>query len=473
MKFFSNSPVSRPVRLLTALTAVVLAAAIILVTVLHVLPSSVMEYDMTANDLYRVSGVTTRMLQELEDPIEIRVFSDEASLDQRFVKYMEKYTALSPLLTLEFIDPQKEPSAVKDLDGEANTVQVRNAVTGDTASFKVSGFEGQDAAAVLYDSASYYAYGTQTPVSFDAEGRLAGAIGTVTGSQRYTIFHLTGHGESPMATSIAALLEKANYEQYSLELLSVGSIPETCDLLICNAPTSDLSEDELTLLKRWLADGGKLLLVLDENTLPNFSALLKVYGMQTEQGYLADHDNVYQQYMDRFGMYCFHPVYNEDSPLCEGIASDGMVIGAVPLTLVTPERRGSETEWFMSSSTGGVNYYGQPEDEIEEKIYYVGAVATEEVGDEKESRLTVISSGYYVSDTVLSSFPSLSNSTVIMNAINANFDGKAAVTIGAKDLGLIRNSLTRITPYALFFTVVVPVAFLAAGLFFWLRRRKQ
>ncbi len=473
MKIFNDSPVSRPVRLLTALTTVVLVIAIILVAVLHALPSSVMEFDMTENDLYKVSGTTKRMLQDLEDPIEIRVFSDEASVDQRFVKYMEKYAALSPLLTLDFIDPQKEPAAVKELDGEANTVQVRNAATGDTASFKVSGFEGQDAAAVLYDYASYYTYGTQTPVSFDAEGRLAGAIGTVTGSQRYTICHLTGHGESPMATSIAALLEKANYTQYSLELLSVGSIPEECDLLICNAPTSDLSEDELTLLKRWLADGGRLFLILDENTLPNFSALLKVYGIQTEQGYLADHANVYQQYVNRFGMYCFHPVYNEDSPLCEGIASDGMVIGAVPLTLVTPERRDSETEYFMSSSTSGVNYYGQAEDEIEEKIYYVGVVATEPVGDDGESRLTVISSGYYVSDMILSSFPSLSNSTVIMNAINANFDGKTAVTIGAKNLGLTHNSLTRTTPYALFFTVFVPAAFLIAGLFFWLRRRKQ
>ena len=473
MRFFDNSSVSRPVRLLTALTAVVLAVAIALVAVLHLLPSSVLELDMTANDLYKVSAITSRMLQELEDPIEIRVFSSEADTDQRFVKYMEKYAALSPLVTLDFIDPQKDPSALKEYGAENNTVQVRNASTGDVASFRVSGYEGQDAAAVLYDYTSYYMYGRLVVSSFDAEGRLARAIGTVTGSQRYTICYMSGHGESPMASSILTLLEKANYDQYTLELLSFGEIPDDCGLLICNSPTTDISEDELTLLKRWLADGGKMFLILDENTLPNFSALLKVYGIQTEQGYLADSANVYQQYTDRFGMYCFHPVYNEDSPLCEGISSDGMVIGAVPLTLVTPERRASETEYFMSSSTSGVNYYGQAEEEIEERIYYVGVVATEPVSEDQESRLTVISSGYYVSDTVLGNFPSLSNSTVIMNAINANFDGKTTVTIGAKSLGLTYNSLTRTTPYALFFIVIIPVVFLAAGLIFWLRRRKK
>ncbi len=473
MKIFNESPVSRPVRLLTALTAVVLVVVIALVMLLHALPSSVLELDMTANDLYKVSGYTTRMLQDLEDPIEIRVFADRASVDQRFVKYMEKYAALSPLLTLDFIDPQKDPAAAKEYDGESNTVQVRNASDGSTATFRVSGYEGQDAAAVLYDYASYYTHGTQAPVSFDAEGRLAGAIGTVTGSQRYTICYMSGHGESPMAASITTMLEKANFDQYSVELLSAGSIPEACDLLVCNTPTTDLAEDELTMLKRWLADGGKMFLVLDENTLPNFSALLKVYGIQTEQGYLADSANVYQQYADRFGMYCFHPVYNEDSPLCEGVVSDGMVIGAVPLSLVTPERRASETEYFMSSSTSGVNYYGQADEEIEEGIYYVGVVATEAVDGGAESRLTVISSGYYVSDTVLNNFPSLSNSTVIMNAVNANFDGKTTVAIGAKSLGLTFNSLPRTTPYALFFILIIPVVFLAAGLIFWMRRRKQ
>ena len=156
MNIFKTVPVSRPVRRLTALTAVVLVLVIAAVLVLHALPSSVLEFDMTANDLYRVSGYTTRMLQELEDPIEIRVFADRDSVDQRFVKFMEKYAALSPLLTLAFTDPQKEPAAAKEYGGESNTVQVRNTATGSVSSFKISGYEGQDAAAVLYDYSAYY-----------------------------------------------------------------------------------------------------------------------------------------------------------------------------------------------------------------------------------------------------------------------------------------------------------------------------
>ena len=36
-----------------------------------------------------------------------------------------------------------------------------------------------------------------------------------------------------------------------------GSIPDDCDLLLMNAPTNDLSENEVTLLTNYLAAGGK------------------------------------------------------------------------------------------------------------------------------------------------------------------------------------------------------------------------
>ena len=464
--------VSRPARLLAAVTAVVVVLAMLAVLLLNLLPSSVLEFDISKNDLYGVSRVTTDLLDSLEDPIEVRVFSDSSSLDEHFLKFMEKYDALSPKVTVTVIDPVKNPSALTEYDAEKNTVQVRNAATGAVASFKVAGFDGQDAAAVLYDYTAYYRYGSLTASSFDAEGRLAGAINAVTGAQNYTIYYMAGHGESVISTSISSMLDKANYVQSSIELLTAGEVPEDCDLLVCNAPSSDLSADELSLLERWLAKGGRFFLVLDTNTLPNFSALLAVYGIQTEQGYLADPTNMYKSLEDTFGPYCFVPVYNEDSALCEGVNASGMVIGAVPLTLTTPQRRGSQTEWFMSSSKDGVNYYGQDDSEIESAIYYCGVTATEPVGDETESRLTVITSSYFLSDTVLTQF-STSNSTVIMNAIEANFDGEAGTVIGAKSMGVSYNALQRTAPYSLFFLVIVPVAFLVVGLVTCLKRRKQ
>jgi len=469
-----NLSVSRPVKLMTAVTAVVVVIAILAVMVLNYLPSSVLEFDMTANDLYSVSPVTKNLLAGVEDPLEIRVFCDSSSVDEHFTKYMDKYVALSDKLSMVSYDTVKEPTATTEYGADSNTVQVCNTNTGMTSSFQISGFDGQDAVALLYDYTSYYMYGRLTLSSFDCEGRLASAINAVTGGKQYNIYFTTGHDEVVMASTITSLLNKANYVQTQIDLLSAGSVPDDCDLLVINCPGSDLADDELTMLKSWLADGGKLFVVCDNNTLPNIKALLMVYGIQMEEGYLADVENYYPAYTEKFGYYCFQPVYNEDSSICKNISSKGMVIGAVPLTLVTAERRGSEAEYFMSSSTHGVNVTGSDTENPDYQTYHVGVVAVEPIDDETESRLTVISSGYFDSESLLSSFTSLSNADIIMNAINANFDGEAsAISIGAKSMSVSYNTFTNTTLYNVFFLGIVPIAFLAVGIVCCVRRRKQ
>ena len=67
-----------------------------------------------------------------------------------------------------------------------------------------------------------------------------------------------------------------------------------------------------------------------------------------------------------------------------------MILSGRPLTFVTPERRNSTLDFFMSSSSYGVNYVD--DENMTEGTFYVGAVATEEVEDGVTSSFTVISS---------------------------------------------------------------------------------
>ena len=43
-----------------------------------------------------------------------------------------------------------------------------------------------------------------------------------------------------------------------VNLLMSTSVPDDCDLLIVNAVTSDLTEDEKTMLQLYLQQGGKV-----------------------------------------------------------------------------------------------------------------------------------------------------------------------------------------------------------------------
>lgn len=473
LKNNKHGSVSRPVKLLTAVTAVVIAIAIVITLLLASLPTGTLEFDMTENSLYGVTDVTRSMLNRLQDDIEITIISETSSIDEHFTKFIGKYAALSPHLTLNWVDPVLYPSAAEEYDCDHNTVLVTNLTNGKSSSFSLAGFEGQDTAALLYDYTSYYMYGNLTLSSLDAEGLLAGAISAVTSENAHKLYYLAGHGETYLPNAVSSLVKKANYSEDYIDLLAMGGAPDDCELIVCNTPTSDISADELDILQRWMAKGGKLFLVIDDNTLTNFRSLLLTYGIQMGEGRLADMQNYYASYLDKFGYYCFYPEFNEDSALCEGVSSNAMVVGAIPLTSVTPERRSSSTESFMTSSTYGLDFHGQEESEMENAVYSCGMVATEDVDDGITSRLTVISSAYFDSDSLLTNFPSLSNTTIMMNCINANFDNVSSVTIPARSVASAHNSFTSTAFYSIFFIAVIPAAFLIYGLAFWLKRRKK
>lgn len=466
-----NVKTSKQVRLLTAITAVVVVIAIVLALLLSSLPSSVLEFDMTANDLYSITDQTDRLLKGLTQDIDIVVVAEGDALDEHLVKFLEKYTALSSHLSLSYADPVLQPSVVDTYGVENNTVLVSCPDTGRSATFAVSGFDGQNSAALLYDYNRYYTYGTLTLSSFDAEGQLTSAITNVISENQNKIYYMAGHGESQLSTTITDLIHKGNYAEEYLDLLNTSRIPEDCQLIICNNPTSDISEDELSAIKRYLTNGGNMILICDNPDLENFGKLLQTYGMQMEQGYIADLANFYESYMSKFGYYCFWPIMSETSPITKEIAANAMVISARALTLTTPDRRGSTTEVFLKTSPNAVNYVS--EENMTEGQFPIGVVATEIFDEDTTSRLTVFSSAAFVEDAMLKALPSISNKDILLNAINANFSDVTVFSIPARSMSYQTNTFTNTTLWGMFFAVMVPVIFIAAGLIFWTQRRKK
>ncbi|MBQ9858392.1 MAG: Gldg family protein, partial [Oscillospiraceae bacterium] len=195
-----HNKASKQVRLFTAITAIVVVIAIVLSLLLSAAPSSFMEFDLTANDLYGITYQTEDLLKDLEYTIDITVISDTASLDERFVKFMEKYDALSDKVTVAYKDPVLQPSVTEEYGTDGNAIIVSCQETGRTTSFNLMGFAGYESAALLYDYNYYYTYGNLNLTSFDAEGQLAAAITTVISESTEKIYYMAGHGESSMAT---------------------------------------------------------------------------------------------------------------------------------------------------------------------------------------------------------------------------------------------------------------------------------
>jgi ABC-type uncharacterized transport system involved in gliding motility auxiliary subunit len=91
------------------------------------------------------------------------------------------------------------------------------------------------------------------------------------------VYFLTGHGErdieQPAETSMTrakTTLESKNYTVKTLNLLAENQIPEDASLIVIAGPMKPISEDEVKLLKDYLANGGSLIVLEDPPALTEF-----------------------------------------------------------------------------------------------------------------------------------------------------------------------------------------------------------
>ena len=101
-------------------------------------------------------------------------------------------------------------------------------------------------------------------MTFGGEKQITSAIYKLTSAEQSHAYYTTNHGEQTLTDSLTDALDAQNIDAQPLDLLT-STIPEDCDLLIINAPTTDFSAgdglvDEISQLQNYLAAGGKLLL---------------------------------------------------------------------------------------------------------------------------------------------------------------------------------------------------------------------
>ncbi|MGZ9166873.1 MAG: Gldg family protein, partial [Anaerolineales bacterium] len=91
------------------------------------------------------------------------------------------------------------------------------------------------------------------------------------------VYFLTGHGEREIEQAGEAsmaraktTLESKNYTVKALNLLAENQIPEDASLIVIAGPLQPVSEDEVNLLKDYLANGGSVIVMADPTALTEF-----------------------------------------------------------------------------------------------------------------------------------------------------------------------------------------------------------
>ena len=266
------------------LTAVVLAAVILVNLLVRALPTKYTEYDISTTGLFTLSDTTKNLLAGLDRDVTAYYLGETGNEDTNITRILDRYAGESSHFTWQQRDPVLYPPFPQQYGAENASSSSVILVCGDRS--VVVDYSS------LYevDYNTYYTTGSLN-YTFMAESALTGAISRVTSDSSYLLYQLSGHGELELGTDLTETLTNANVTVESLNLLSAGSIPEDAAVLLINTPQVDYSADSIALLRSYLEGGGRLLVTtsLTYDT-PNLDALLAEYGLSRQSGLLVDTD---------------------------------------------------------------------------------------------------------------------------------------------------------------------------------------
>ena len=442
------------------ITFVILVMVVVVNLIIGQLPEKVRKIDVSSNRLYEISDTTKKLMKKLDQDVDVKVLADKENTDERIKTFLSKYTGLSDHISVEWIDPVLHPATLNEYNASENTIVVSCADTGKSTTISFDDI-------LVTDMSSYYYTGTVTESEFDGDGQLTSALSYVTTESTRKIYRTSGHGESTFSATISELIDKANYTVEELNLVMEPTIPEDCDLLMMYAPANDLSEAEAKAVTDYMATGGKVMVIWGDKgkgELPNLENILKTYGLEIADGYIADMQRNYQ------GNYWYiFPELSLDESLSDGISSQ-MVLTANSrgMEQVDPARDTITVTPFMTTSSDG---YAVTEETEKQGTFLLGATATE-TQDDTESRLTVIAGTSLIDAQITDSFPTLENTKLFMNAVTANFDGVENVSIEPKSLTVERNTVQHGGVFSILLIFILPLAILIGGFIVWFRRRR-
>lgn len=469
------------------LVVIVIAIAIVINLVAGQLPENLRNIDISSNNLYEISDVSEEMLDDLDKEVMLTVIAEQDTVDTRIKTFVKKYAALSKKVKTEWIDSVQHPSVLQEYDTEGDVIVVSCEDTGKTSVISFSDI-------IQYDQYTYYMTGQTSETSFDGEGQLTSAIHYVTNEETKKIYRTSGHGESTFSSSVSELFNKNSMETAELNLSMNPEIPDDCDLLFLYGPTSDITDDEKSIITDYLGNGGKVYLILGEttNNTPNLDALMAEYGLKKVDGYIADMKRNYQG-----NYYAIFPQLSLTEGLGNGISNQMvLLINAMGLEETDTEGEDITVSSFMQTSTDGYAVTGENQTQGQ---YILGAAVTKKVtpestdvddaeetdsnadsdGDEEtdssetaEARLTVLSSASMISSEITDQLTTLDNLTLFVNSVTENFDGVENIAIEAKSLSAERNTPLHAGGISLVIIFVIPLAIVAIGFATWLRRRK-
>jgi ABC-type uncharacterized transport system involved in gliding motility auxiliary subunit len=263
-------------------------------------------FDWTHTQIYSLSDTTKKILDGLKQPVQVTVFMrpGRARLLPEVKELLTRYQARSPKIQVEYLDPERNPARAQAL------VESEAGVRENTVVFK----SGDKKKYVEEDKLADFDYagmgmggGAPTVKAFKAEEAFTSAIVSVTEQRQPKVYFSKGHGEASPDSSergrgyadVKQILERSNMTVGAWDSLGKDNLPADADSIVVAGPRTAFLDPEAGALEKYLAGGGRVLLLLDP-ILPGagappadlgFGGLLTKYGIKLGNDLVVDPAN--------------------------------------------------------------------------------------------------------------------------------------------------------------------------------------
>ena len=441
------------------LTGIVLAILIAVNVLASVLPSTWTQLDISSAKLYSITSNTKAVVNALEKDVTIYWVVQSDKEDDIIENLLAKYESLSEHIEVVKKNPDVYPTFAQQYTSETVLNNSLIVECGDSSRY----ISYEDIYLTEADMASY-SYTT----SFDGEGAITSAIDYVVSEDHPKLYMTEGHGEAEVSAVFAEQIEKQNIETVTFTLLNSDTIPEDADVVLIHAPTSDISKEEKDMLAEYTKNGGKLMVMAgpaEDGVLTNLYSLLGDYGVEAEEGIVAEGDRNYYAFRQPYILLPDMAEHEITNPLIEG---NYYAIMPIAQGLTVTDTTGSVTQLLTTSETAyskaagyAIETYEKEEGDVDGPFATAVAVDCGSGG-----RMVWFASSNFLDD-MYNAYSSGANLDLGMNALSFMIGEREAVAIRSKSLNY--SYLTINESAASYLKVmmigVFPLAFLGYGVY--------
>ncbi|MDD5273097.1 MAG: GldG family protein [Methylovulum sp.] len=392
--------------------------------------------DITAGATNTLSATSQKLLAALPDSVKVTAYIKKGlPIRLQIAQLLERYQRQKKDLSFSFIDPDSQPEKTREL---------------------AIGPEGM----VLVEYR-----GHTEKLTFVDESALTNALLQLTHAQRRWVSFLTGHGErAPDGAANFAWgqfgkeLALRNITAMPLNLATVATIPDNSGVLVIAAPSVPLLAGETETIKRYVENGGNLLL-LDEPDDQHLAVLQQQLGIQQQPGTIIDNSTrLYGINDPGFVIASSYPSH----PITRGLQLISLYPLAAALTAIPNSLFQAHP---LLESAGQASATGISNSQV------FAYALTRNVGD-KQQRAVVIGDSDFLSNTYLGNVGNLDVGIRIINWLlqNDEFIDIPANAATDKQLNLPYLAVAVI---GFGFLLGLPLLLAVTGFVIWRRRKRS